>query len=505
MNTDKKVCAQCKKQIKEKSYLTCSRCQLSYDLKCSNKEKLYDLMNKERKAKWVCMKCHQKTRKSTVNPNLCLPTSHKTPVLAENPTVQKIKDKEIENVKTIITNTNTSPQSTDLASDFSTPNNNTYRKEQCQVNIPVSNSFDSLQTDLDDNECTEILNDTPKKLNRSCPEILVRSHLDFESLQMKFDSLQQKYDSAEYQIELLVSENFSLKKQIKEYKSKMSNLTLVCQSNENTPTTKSRHRSTLSAKRSSNKMHTPITLHQRVHNEEWISAPISPQGISERSKKLGQVLTKTFSETTERTTEEFKQRKLCVLSTNTKNKVLNTVLRTFQEDYQACHYITPHKGILEILDTIDEKIKSFTKDDFCVLMVGSKDFETSQNYNALVRNIRMKLIAVDHTNVVICLPTFKCGAFSDIYNRRIEIFNRILYTDIQELEYAFIHDSNLELSYDYNMFSGIQGTINNKGMQIVISNLKHLIDNILWYYTDSTDFGCNNNDASQEQREDFFR
>lgn len=134
-------------------------------------------------------------------------------------------------------------------------------------------------------------------------------------------------------------------------------------------------------------------------------------------------------------------------------------------------------------------------------MVGEKDFETSQNYSLLVKNIRNKLISLNHTNFVVCLPTFKCGKLSELFNRRIEIFNKLLHFDIQKYEYAYLLDSNLHLTYDYQMFGGPQGVLNNKGMLNVLSSLKSLIFDIQFYR--SRDAHHDLFEMSQEEM--FFR
>lgn len=62
----KVICAKCKQIIRENHYLKCAICKLTFDLSCTNKEKLYNLMSKERKNSWTCDKCKCcKPRKSS--------------------------------------------------------------------------------------------------------------------------------------------------------------------------------------------------------------------------------------------------------------------------------------------------------------------------------------------------------------------------------------------------------------------------------------------------------
>lgn len=484
MNDTKISCTLCRKVIKHKQFLKCSRCKLIYDLKCTNKEKLYYLMDNTRKANWICDNCGRKRVSKNNNSITSTPEpSSKPAVILRSQDKQNKVIKEKKHIES-----NTALSTTTILAQMDLPMNEnvdniTYRRKQITTAaIPTSNSFDSLQTDPDELEDVDVSGITPQKLNRSCPNILVKSHLDHEALQMKLDHLQQKYESAEHQVELLLSENFSLKKTIEEYKFKMSNLTSMYKDTEHLSASKSKCDS---VKKSSKK-------NKKRNNDsytEFITTHLSPP----------------LENSTIKHQEDFKeypsQKKLCIISANEHNKILNLAMRTFQDEYQLCHYKLPHRGVLDTLDSIDEKTKSLTNDDYCVVMVGEKDFRTSQNYYTLVKNIRNKLISLNHTNIIICLPTFKCHGLAQLYNRRIEIFNKLLYLDLQKHEYAFILDSNRYLEYDYRMFNGPQGALNNRGMANVISNLNNLINDIQSY---NSGHGLHNS-SETSQMENFFR
>lgn len=479
-------CAQCKKQIKEKHFLTCFQCHHTYDLQCTNKEKLYYLMDKEKRAKWTCLKCTRNVGKKITNKRIGTPMSQEgKAVVSPKPLITKTINSKLEdNSKTsqsdnIQKTTPTTPGKTKSMS--SSPSENiTLSCKNAVINIPTNNTFDSLQTDSEECEdldiTNEITNDTLHKMNRSCPEIIIKSHLDYEALLTKLENLQEKYNSAEYQIELLLAENFSMKKKINEYKSKLCNLTSICQDIENSPRPKDKP--TSSTKKSKRKTSSRLSFHQGSDTEQSTNVlSSSSANITEDIQILNSE--KTLKEQNTPTQPPLK--KFHILSSNTKNKVLKLAKKTFQDEFQICHYLTPHKGILDMMGTLNEKLKTFTIDDYCVIMMGEKDFETSLNYHKLVKNIREKLIDVRNTNIVICLPTFKCGKYCDLYNRRIETFNRQLYFDVQNYENVYLLDSNLHLSYDYRMFSGPQGTINNQGIKIVMNDLQSLVMTIQSY------------------------
>lgn len=58
-------CAGCLHIIKNKEFLTCSKCTDKYDLDCANvsTQRFYNTMTPERKKKWVCPSCHCRTPK----------------------------------------------------------------------------------------------------------------------------------------------------------------------------------------------------------------------------------------------------------------------------------------------------------------------------------------------------------------------------------------------------------------------------------------------------------
>ncbi|XP_028171330.1 uncharacterized protein LOC114360739 [Ostrinia furnacalis] len=293
--TENITCAQCRKVIKHKQFLKCSRCNLTYDLKCTNKEKLYYLMDNERKSKWTCDKCNRKkycTKKNNSTSN--------TPVHSKSTDKCKTQN-EISNLSAE-NNTNHSPILIPTSADkinLSTNqevDNVTYRKKQAiLVNVPTSNSFDSLQTEVSEYENEDISSSTPKKLNRSCPEIIVKSHLDYEALKARLDNLQQRFESAEQQIEFLLSENFSLKKTVEEYKSKICNLSSICKNTDQPSASKSRLRSVKKSTIKNRRTIDDSIMAECVH-------PSSPSPVT--------------------CSEKPTQSKLCIISSNQNNNIL---------------------------------------------------------------------------------------------------------------------------------------------------------------------------------------
>lgn len=170
------------------------------------------------------------------------------------------------------------------------------------------------------------------------------------------------------------------------------------------------------------------------------------------------------------------KRKLCILSSNSRNLLLTNIEKVFNKDFEYCHYCISNCGVLKLLDGLQEKIIDFSYDDYCLIMIGEEDFITSKDYHTLVNQTRNILNQIKNTNLILCLPTFRYGYYSNLYNSRIEHFNQILYQDIVNHQYAYLIDSNQNLPYDYTVFSGYRGTINDKGSQIILTQARQVIN-----------------------------
>lgn len=166
--------------------------------------------------------------------------------------------------------------------------------------------------------------------------------------------------------------------------------------------------------------------------------------------------------------------KLCIVSSNQVNSILSTAQNTFPS-YDICHYILSNCGIKQLTDNLDKKLSNFTIYDYCLIFIGGKDFEKTSNYHELVSDIRDALIKLQHTNIILCLPTYKFNGCSVMYNSRIETFSNLLYRDIYTHNYALLFDSNLNLKYDDTMFFKRSGVLNNNGLRIIFDNLKYQI------------------------------
>lgn len=169
--------------------------------------------------------------------------------------------------------------------------------------------------------------------------------------------------------------------------------------------------------------------------------------------------------------EDTKTRKLCVLSNYTQPGMLQAIEENFATVFDYCSYTSPNSNLKILLASIPSKIEHFTMTDYCIIVLGETDIKTNDNFIDLVKLIRESLINVTHTNIIICVPTYVCGA--PIYNYKIEMFNNLLCLDIQNNKYAYIFDSNHGLTFD--MFSNISGRLNKNGIKCIFSDIMNRI------------------------------
>lgn len=168
-------------------------------------------------------------------------------------------------------------------------------------------------------------------------------------------------------------------------------------------------------------------------------------------------------------------RKLCIISSNNKNKILQIAENTIN-NFQICHYIYPHSNVIKLMENIGTKINKFTCNDYCVVIIGEEDFTKTRNYYDIIAQMKIILKTIKHTNVIIALPTYRHSEYSVLYNSRIEAFNSMIYYDTELNKYATLLDSNLNLTCDYTMFSKYKGVLNNNGMKNIFQNLKLLLE-----------------------------
>lgn len=472
-------CTTCKQNITSKEYLKCTLCGKVFDVHCTRdiSEKRFRIMTPLRRQtiikSWKCHVCNAKYENQ----------------------VEKIKDTK----KTTILqkqNMGSSKQSTPLSSPAafqspisSPPTANVAGRKIYEVNVPTENSFESLQSDSDDeiSEADEESTMLQKSaLNRSCPNLAATESDAMKEMKIKLDDLTAKLQTTNRMYDGLLLENDSLLRRITEYEHKIHKLTIVCKQVSKKPKKKGR------------KSINTNDLYINESNPDVQSLNLSE--LESEVEEIDQTVDNTSGETI---TPINHQNNVCIISSNKRNKVITTARSSLQNS-KHCHFLVPNVGLRQLLVNLENKVQNYTLYDSCIIMIGENDFETSMDYKNLVNILRTELLKIQHTNVFICLPTFRQGLYKSLlFNQRVETFNNLLYLDNLKYEYAYVIDSNRNLTYDNDMFTTYKGTLNNRGLRQIFSDLNGLMNDVLLPYLD--DPTTKSITGNNSQGTDFFR
>lgn len=314
----------------------------------------------------------------------------------------------------------------------------------------------------------ELSNSTIDGSTNSLPDISVEDNDEIRKLRQQIEELQTELCSAHEEINNLSTENSELKKTISDLKNKHEIVNKATKNLMSELGTPKKSKKTITPRRTSNNQNQQKLLLDGVKQRvEFVDSPLKPCPAQDAPVKTAPESVLVPNKI------KPEKHKLCIISSNKTNTILTTAERTFP-NCQICHYLTPNCGLLNLITDIELKLKNYTLDDYCLIFIGEEDFRRTNDYYDLIINIRETLSKIQHTNIIICLPTFKFK-HSLMFNCRIELFNNMLYLDVCTHEYAYLFDSNLDLSYDYNMFSKKNGSLNNYGLNNIFENLNQLM------------------------------
>lgn len=471
INQDKNIaslyCTKCNNEICKRDFLCCEVCKQYYHLDCTDVSfQLFKIMKSKT---FRCQPCIN-------SPNYL---SHSTPVshhLADNVTQRK--------------------------------------KPNVQCNLPINNSFELLSDhEEEDQEITSKMSTTysysslpnvsiTQRKNTSCPALQLNSDI-IEDLKEKIRSLETKLEITENELENQLSENHILGKKILEYEHKVAKLSHICQS-----THKSNCNSTRSKQKIYNKTRLDLSRTSTYQRKTRVETSFGPDHIEEnRDKSLTSFQTFNNSplhvnsdsekkKTNALTTSPIKAN-ICVLSSNGYNKTLSTLDDMLSEHFHIIHYLKTNCGIKELLHGIETKVVNYTYRDYCIVFIGDYDFTSSKDYFELTNYIKNALQKIQHTNVILCLPTYRLN--KHIFNGRVESFSNMLYWDSVIHEYAYLLDTNLNLHYSRHMYRGHTGIIKTNALRIISKDLKRMILHIKKYHIS---LPCGNPNCNDDT---FFR
>ncbi|KAL4718651.1 hypothetical protein ACJJTC_001820 [Scirpophaga incertulas] len=446
----KKLCFKCKLVIENRQFTTCSLCDHNYHIDCTNVSfARFKIWTSDNKKSWKCNKCIHKNKQSIDKPNHLPKSPTKFLPANDNITIRPHQSNRlIDSGNNLV-----SSQARSLSVE-----------QPCDS---VDNSYQSLE---DLTKSLELVNDI---------DIV-------DELKQKINSLQIKLESCEQELENTIIENNKLNRHIDKLTQEIYLLKNLCK----TPQLPKKCRKSMNENAivpdAESRTAQVIELENTI-SELQQDLQSTQSEISELKMKLGdleyelnntlskKIIQREICKPTNQTSISPHQ-KLCILSSN---KIFKLLQKLKNDDvccqFQFCHYITANVGAEILLKDISKKLKGYTKQDYCVIMIGDTDFYKTQNNIQLVDVIKEVLKELTYTNVIIVTPTYICG--SPIFNYRVETFNKLLYSDILEHNYGFLIDSNKDLTFD--MFSQFSGKIKNNGVQKIIENVSDMILNIL--------------------------
>lgn len=158
--------------------------------------------------------------------------------------------------------------------------------------------------------------------------------------------------------------------------------------------------------------------------------------------------------------------RLSVISSNCTKGMLPVIEEVFSKYFNFCHYLLPNITTTGFMNTIECNLKDFTMNDYCLIFIGENDLNNGEYLNIL-ENLRNSMKNINHTNIIICTPTYKTGAL--IHNYKVELFNNLLCLDIKNNQYAYFFDSNSTLSLE--MFSSSSGKLNKYGWRKIFEQI----------------------------------
>lgn len=361
--------------------------------------------------------------------------------------------------------------------------------------ITKCKSFESLNrtSSMSPLSCDEILGKS-LDLSAHCPVYISKIEAEIKEMKITLSSTQNELDN-------VILENIELKKQISSMSQELELLKQLCRSplgtfrrNISSSTKKSVRRRLAESFRDTSSQDSPAK--QSMDHEKDLE--IEPEEESQPkdiiqddiiNKKPEKSLNQEENKTKKYYNNTMPMRRsipkkcdkngnnICIISSQ-KQRILSHKMLTktnFLSNNNICHYRKPACGIKNLMEGIDKKLTKFTKDDYCIIFLGEEDFVTTNNYLELVVCLREHLQPLHHTNIILCLPTFKCHKYAAMFNWRVESFNNLLYLDNESKLYATLLDSNVNLTYDYRMFSRQHGDVNKNGFLVILRDLKALI------------------------------
>lgn len=371
-------CFTCKKLIRLKEQkITCSECKTIQHITCANvSDQRYNLMTSTRtKGKWKCVPCSQKTSGS---PNV---DSMKTTPSKNSHNNNPTHNTHINLHDEILNSTLKSPEK------IAIPTNKTLGKvtpQNCTINVSMSNSFESLNTDEFDLGGNTI-HEYTEQHNRSCPGVGTIKLEEYEKLEEKLQITNKKLAETNTYLEKLLLENDSMEKEIDKYKKQILCLTNICRTSSN--------KKGLGPSSNSNvteNVHTGVNnKYEQNTSHKHNNMIIQQSKIKKIVKKVEETMPNPIKKVIIIADQQGKGLQPCLQS------VLGTQFSI------SCFWKGGAK-MLDVLNSCKTEIMSLSKDDYVVVVGGTNDTNPCEYKTA----IKTWLNFITNTNIIICEVPF---------------------------------------------------------------------------------------------------
>ncbi|KAJ2937362.1 hypothetical protein O0L34_g1957 [Tuta absoluta] len=254
-----------------------------------------------------------------------------------------------------------------------------------QINIPTSNSYESLTTD-DDESCNNIGGDTVtnlNSLNRSCPaKTMSVSNSETEILERKIFQLEHNLKTSDKLYRDLLIENGEMKKIIKEYEQKIDKLTRICK------TTTKKAKKNYPAKPVNSSTSALEIRQPRFEEEQQIDTNFENIGDDLTLEHLQDphASTMSLSNCTLNNKNHLNIRRKLWIIADDQGQDMQQALQTLVGDkYEVCCFWKSGAEFNDVIKTCESGIKTLTRFDFLVVLAGINDTNIFNLKNSLLK------------------------------------------------------------------------------------------------------------------------
>lgn len=562
------TCSKCKRSSDQKNIILCSGCKLTFHLDCDGyPEKLFRMKEPQDRKNWKCKTCIKKSPSSSKNP---LPlTSNITTRKANKKTPKQSKPNDWFSKPTPVTSSSQkinetedfviSTASAEATSFASTTDSNSYSETTTMDDLSGGSLHSSVSPSQESQSIIQLRNSITNTMVQSRLSMSV-DHVASEvetviEMREEIDRLTSELASTQNQLEEEIIENNGLKRRIDKLQRDVETLKNLCHStnlrlssrgDKDVSASIQTDKNAISSL-ANNRSRDPYLSHDTLR--ECKDTKREKENLRQLSsiKALEQDL-KVFKTQIQQLNKQFETlsanfftanylevpdsepnftntstpkpirtaqsstilSKVCLIS-NYSNDMLQMVQQAFPGE-STCLYLKPGASTRDLFYGLQTKLQGFTLNDFCIIYIGDVDFKQSVNYQNLVELIQENLCQVQHTNIIICSPVFK---FNNLFIKRVELFNNLLCKANMKSKFCYILDSNLNLSYDYDMFTH-RGNLNKLGFATIFNDLMFLlsffpidyydiIDNVTNDINGETQMNTQQTSLNVPQSSKFFR